>query len=58
MLLAELLMAGTPLQNMLWGLPIEFNFEAPRIKDGGEGSYRRLLDLNYIKKKLIYYYIP
>jgi len=41
-LLAELLLMGTPLEKMLTGERVEFEFAPTKIEDGGPGLYRKL----------------
>lgn len=41
-LLAELLLVGTPLENIIHGNPITFGFPSTKVQDGGEGIYKRL----------------
>jgi hypothetical protein len=41
-LLAEVLLTGTPLENMLKGERVQFAFQSPTINGGGSGLYRRL----------------
>lgn len=41
-LLAELLLKGTPLENMLTNQRVEFHFDAPKISGGGPSLYTRL----------------
>ncbi|AGE55660.1 hypothetical protein ATCVMN08101_480R [Acanthocystis turfacea Chlorella virus MN0810.1] len=45
-LLAEFLLKGTPLEKMITNEPVVFPFEAPIVRDGGEGLYSRLLEFN------------
>jgi len=41
-LLAELLLSGTPLENIIHNKPVEFGFAGCKVTDGGEGLYKRL----------------
>jgi hypothetical protein len=41
-LLAEFLLTGTPLENMLRGERVQFPFKSPTISGGGRGLYTRL----------------
>ena len=41
-LLAEFLMTGTPLENMLTGKRVSFPFQSPTVSGGGNGLYTRL----------------
>ena len=41
-LLAEFLLIGTPLENMLKGERVQFAFQSPTISGGGRGLYTRL----------------
>lgn len=45
-LLAELLLVGTPLENIIRGEYAPFPFDAPVVKDGGAGLYERMLLYN------------
>jgi hypothetical protein len=49
-LLAEFLLTGTPLENMLRGERVTFPFQAPSIPGGGSGLYRRLHEHCYRQK--------
>jgi hypothetical protein len=46
-LLAELLLNGTPLENMMQNKPVSFDFAAPKIRGGGKGLYSRLIAFEY-----------
>ena len=46
-LLAEFLLTGTPLENMLRGERVEFTFQSPSISGGGNGLYRRLHQFSF-----------
>jgi hypothetical protein len=48
-LLAELLLTGTPLEKMLTGERVEFEFAPTKIEDGGPGLYRRLHAYSFAK---------
>jgi hypothetical protein len=41
-LLAELLLVGTPMENIIHGKSVEFDFAGCKVTDGGEGLYKRL----------------
>lgn len=49
-LLLEFLMLGTPLEPMLRGERVTFDFKAPSIPGGGNGLYRRLHEFCYSQK--------
>lgn len=48
-LLAELLLSGTPLEKMLSGERVEFDFAPTKIEGGGPGLYRRLHAYSFAK---------
>ncbi|ABT15981.1 hypothetical protein FR483_N696R [Paramecium bursaria Chlorella virus FR483] len=41
-LLAELLLVGTPMENIIHGKSVEFDFAGCKVTGGGEGLYKRL----------------
>jgi hypothetical protein len=46
-LLMELLLTNTPLEKMLTGEPVFFDFKSPNIKGGARGLYDRLSNYSY-----------